>query len=670
MTNPLLEGLFDASDRPVDPIPFDRIDASHVEPALVSLAERATADVDAIAADPTPPTYASTLGALERATLRLESSAAIVEHLESAATSDALREAWGKAQPVVSTFWSKLPLHAGLYARLVAFSETPEAQALEGPRKRHLDKTLEEFRRHGAALGAKEKVRLTEIDVELARLTTKYQQNVLDATNAYELVVDDEARLEGLPPFARAAARKSAEDKGRAGFRFTLHAPSFIPAVTYIEDASIREQLYRAFNGRASSGPFDNRDNMRDILRLRGEKARLLGFADFADLTTSDRMAKTAARVRAFIDDLRAKTVAHFEREKRSLAEFSRVDRFDAWDIGFIAEKQRKALYDFDEESVRPHFPLEHVLGELFSIFRKLYGVRFEPVAVPVWDESVRPYSLVAEDGRLLATVYVDLFPRANKVQGAWMVPLRSATPPDPHVAVVCANFTPPVGATPSLLAHREVQTLFHEFGHLLHQCLSNVPVRRLAGTSVAWDFVELPSQLHENWVWERDSIRALSKHWETGAPMPDELVDKLLRSRAYRAASAQMQQLGYADIDLRLHVEPSAEDTLERAKEILASYVTAPIPDGYAMIASFVHLFGSPVGYAAGYYSYKWAEVLEADAFSRFGREGLTNREAGRAFVDAVLSRGNSDEPETLFRDFLGREPSVDALLARQGLT
>lgn len=669
MTNPLLDGLYDAEDRPLDPIPFDRIDASHVEPALVELVERASAAVEAIAADTSPPTYASTLGALEKATLRLESSASIVEHLESAATSEALREAWGKAQPVVSAFWSKLPLHAGLYARLVALSESEAGRALDGPRRRHLDKTLEEFQRHGAALDAEKKARLTEIDVELAKITTKYQQNVLDATNAYELVVADASRLEGLPPFARAAAKKSAEDKGYTGFRFTLHAPSFIPAVTYLEDADLREQLYRAYNGRASAGPFDNRELMRDILRLRNEKARLLGFKDFADLTTSDRMAKNGARVRSFIDDLKARTVAHFEREKAALATFSKRESFAAWDIGYLAEKQRKALYDFDEEAVRPHFPLEHVQKRLFAICHDLYGVRFEPIAVPVWDEAVRPYALLAEDGRKLATVYVDLFPRANKVQGAWMVPLRSATPPDSHVAVVCANFTPPVGDTPSLLAHREVQTLFHEFGHLLHQCLSSVPVRRLAGTSVAWDFVELPSQLHENWVWEKETLRALSKHWETGAPMPDDLVDKLLRSRSYRAASAQMQQLGYADIDLRLHVEDPPSDAVERAKDILSTYVTAPIPDGYAMIASFVHLFGSPVGYAAGYYSYKWAEVLEADAFERFAREGLASRETGRAFVDTVLSRGNSDEPEQLFRAFVGRDPSVDALLARQGL-
>jgi oligopeptidase A len=683
MTNPLSEGLYDAEDRPIEPIPFDRIRPEHVEPALSALVAKAREAVAALARDTSAPTYENVLGALERATLRLEAAAGIVEHLESSATSDELRKAWAAAQPVVSEFWSSLPLDAALYARLEALEASPAGKALTGAERRHLDKTLEEFRRHGAGLDDAGKKQITEIDVELARLTTKYQQNVLDATNAYELVIEDPARLAGLPEFALAAARKSAEEKRKKGYRFTLHAPSFIPAITYLDDRSLREELYRAYNARASSGPHDNAALMRDILALRRRKAALLGFATFADLTTADRMARSSGRVRTFLDDLRARTAAHFEREKAALRDFAATlvphrepgeaapPSLEAWDTAYVAAKRRRALYDFDETTVRAHFPLEHVLAGLFSIFRELYGVTFEPATMPVWDESVRPFVLRDEAGTKLANVYVDLFPRANKVQGAWMVPLRSATPPFAHAAVVSANFTPKVGATPSLLAHREVQTLFHEFGHLLHQCLSDVPVRRLAGTSVAWDFVELPSQLHENWVWERASIRMLSKHHETGGPMPDELVEKLLRSRTYRSASMQMQQIGYADLDLRLHTEidPAGADVVRLARELLAPYVTAPLPESFAMIASFVHLFGSPVGYAAGYYSYKWAEVLEADAFSRFAKEGLMSREAGRAFADSILKRGNSEEADVLFRSFMGRDPTVDALLARQGL-
>ncbi len=671
MENPLLDALFDADGAPLDPMPFDRVKAEHVGPALDALLERARKAVAAVASSSAPPTYDDTLAALDRATEHLETASSIVEHLESTATTPELRAAWTEAQPAVSQFWSELPLDPALYARLTAFEGTAEARALTGPSRRHLDKLLEEFRRHGAGLDDAGKRALTEVDVELGKLTTKFAQNVLDATNAFDLVVEEEGRLAGLPEFARKAARQSAESKGLAGYRFTLHAPSFIPAITYLDDAELREKLYRAYNERASSGPFDNRRLIGDILRLRRKKAQILGFADFADLTTADRMAGSGVAVRAFLGDLRAKTVSAFSAEKEALTRFAGKP-LAAWDVAYWSEKQRRALYDFDEEAVRAYFPLDRTLDGLFAILKSLYGVTFEPVGAPVWDPAVRPYVLRDESGRLLARVYVDLFPRENKVQGAWMAPLRSGTPGRPHVAVVAANFSPPIGDSPSLLSHREVQTLFHEFGHLMHQCLSAVPVRRLSGTSVAWDFVELPSQIHENWVWERLAVDRVARHHESGDRLPDELFDRLRRARVYRAASAQMQQLGYAEVDLELHTRfdpESGEDPVDRARALLAEHVTAELPTSFAMIASFGHLFANPVGYAAGYYSYKWAEVLDADAFSRFAREGLLNREVGRAFADLVLSRGNSDAPEALFRAFMGRDARVDALLERQGL-
>ncbi len=669
--NPLFDALFDADGAPVDPIPFDRVKPEHVGPALDALLEKARTDVSAIATSADAPTYENTLHALDRVTEALEMASGVVEHLESVATTPALREAWTQAQPAVSQFWSELPFDPKLFARLVAFSETSEAKALVGPRRRHLDKLLEEFRRHGAGLDAAGKKELTEVDVELAKLTTKFAQNVLDATNAWDLVVDDEARLQGLPDSAKKAARQSAESKGALGFRFTLNAPSFIPAVTYLDDAELREKIYRAYNERASSGPLDNRALIRDIIRLRRRKAKILGFSDFADLTTADRMAGSGAGVRRFIDDLRARTVKAFALEKEALTRFA-GQKLQAWDVAYFSEKQRQALYDFDEEVVRGFFPLDRALTGLFAILQRLYGVRFESVDAPVWDEAVRPYALFDESGTLLARVYVDLFPRENKVQGAWMAPLRAGTPGRPHAAVVAANFSPPVGDSPSLLSHREVQTLFHEFGHLMHQCLSHVPVRRLAGTAVAWDFVELPSQLHENWVWEREPLDLVAAHHESGEKIPDELVSRMRAARIYRSGSAQMQQLGYALVDLDLHTRfdlDGDEDPTAYARRILADHVTAELPESFAMIATFGHLFANPVGYAAGYYSYKWAEVLDADAFSRFAREGLLNREVGRAFADLILSRGNSEPPDVLFRSFMGREPTVDALLERQGL-
>lgn len=653
-----------------DPLPFDRIDPSHVEPAADALIAGARAAIDSIASEATARTYAATLGALEGATEALERLGVICEHLESAATSAAFREVWNRTQPKLSAFWSELPLHAGLYAALRAFAQTDEAKALDPVKRRHLDKTIDEFRRHGAELPAEGKKELTEIDVALTKLTTKFQQNVLDSTNAYELVITEEARLSGLPDLAKRAARASAAQKGKEGWRFTLHAPSFTPAITYLDDRTIREELYRAHTSRAAGGEHDNAKLITEILELRRRKAKLLGFADFSDFTTADRMAKSGQRAHDFIADLRARTAAFFEKEKAALREFAGRE-LDAWDVAYHAEKMRRATFDFDEEKLRPYLPMETVLSGLFEILARLYGVRFEAVEIPTWDASVRPFRMVDQTGAVLAIVYLDLFPRDNKVQGAWMAPLRTATPPDAHAAVVAANFTPPVGDTPALLNHREVETLFHELGHLMHQCLSRVPVRRLAGTSVAWDFVELPSQIMENWTWERPAVDLIARHHETGAPVPDELFEKLRRSRTFRAASTQMQQLGYAEIDLDLHrrFDPGADDPVSRAREVLQRHVTARLPDRFSMITSFAHLFASPVGYAAGYYSYKWAEVLEADAFSRFLEEGIFSREVGEAFRTAILSKGDSEDPEVLYRRFRGRDPSVDALMQRQGL-
>ncbi len=653
-----------------DPIDFAAITPGHVTPAIDALIAAARAEVASVAGVQKL-SYELTLGALERATRDLERASMVCEHLESAHNTPELRAAWSEAQPKVSAFWSELPLSEGLYRVLKSFAQTDEARSLDAVRARHLKKTLEEFKRHGAELSPEGKARLTQIDVELSKHTTKFSQNVLDATNAFELLIDDEARLAGLPPLALSAARASAEAKGKPGFRFTLHAPSFIPAITHIEDPSIREALYRAYNERASSGELDNRPLIRSILALRKERANLLGFGDFADLVTADRMAKSGERAVRFLADLRERTRATFERERAALQAFAGRP-LDAWDVAFYSEKQRKALFDLDEEALRPYFALESVLSGVFEILERLYGVRFVQRDLPTWHADVRSYHLVDRDDRVLAAVYIDLFPRDDKVQGAWMAPLCTAVPPDAHVAVVAANFTMAQGDVPALLSHREVETLFHELGHLMHQCLSAVPVRRLAGTSVAWDFVELPSQIMENWTWERESVDLFARHYETGERLPEELFQKLVRARNYRAASMQMQQIGYAEMDLDLHrsFDPASdEDPLARARSVLGPHLTAALPESFAMLASFGHLFAGPVGYAAGYYSYKWAEVLDADAFGRFRERGIFDAEVGRDFREQVLSRGDSEDPEVLYRRFRGREPKLDALLERLGV-
>ena len=667
--NPLLELGVD--------VPFDQIRAEHVEPAIHELLERAQAGLDAMAA--APHTYAATLGALERATEGLEVAMGIVEHLENVASTRELRQAHNAVLPRVSAFFSGIPLHSGVWQALTGFAETPEAAGLDPTRRRFLDKTLDDFRRHGAELPPDKKKQLAALDRELSELTTKFSQNVLDATAAFDLVFEDESRLVGLPASARSAARESAKQKGLEGYRFTLQAPSLIAALTYLDDASIREQLWRAQDRRTAQGAFDNRPLVARILELRRDKARLLGFSSFADLVLEDRMAETADRAREFVRDLTERTRPAFERENAELEAFRReLEGADApplepWDIAYYSEKLRKARFQLDEEELRAYFPAERVLQGLFATSERLYGVRIETrEGVEAWDSAVRAYRILDADGTELALFYADLYPRDNKTGGAWMHGLIAAVPPAPHLALICSNATPPVGDRPALLTHREVETLFHEFGHLLHHCLSRVPVKSLACTRVASDFVELPSQIMENWVSEKEGLDLFARHHESGEPIPAELVERLRRVRTYRAAYAQMRQLGFAAVDLALHVDydPAKHgDVMRYARDILASYSPTPLPDDYAMLASFAHLFSHPVGYAAGYYSYKWAEVLDADAFTRFRNEGLFNADVGEQFRERLLSKGDSRDPMQLFIDFMGREPRLEALLERLGL-
>jgi oligopeptidase A len=594
----------------------------------------------------------------------------VIGHLESVATTDELRAVYNEVRPLASELWTSIPLNEGVYRALRAFASMDEAKALDPTRKRFLDKTLADFRRHGAELAPADKQKLQEMDVELTRLTTTYAQNVLDATNAFELIITDEKRLAGLPDSARAAARESAQQKNLEGWRFTLQAPSTIPVLTYADDASLRETIFRASNTRASSGALDNTNLITRIVELRDQKAKLLGFRDFADLVLEDRMAKTGAKARAFVEDLRERTIAAFTRENQQLHEFAKRT-LAPWDVPYYAEKQRQALYDFDEEELRPYFPVDRVLAGLFRIVENLYGVKIEERKASTWDPEVRTYGLHDHDGKLIASFYVDLYPRENKRGGAWMNGLYSEAwgSGGRQVGLFCANISPPVGGKPALLTHREVETLFHEFGHLMHHSLSRVSVRSLSGTNVAWDFVELPSQIMENWCWERQALDLFARHFETGAAIPEELFQKMKRARTYRAANQQMRQLGFATVDLRMHTEWDRKDILGYARAILSQHAAAPFPDDYAMICGFTHLFASPVGYAAGYYSYKWAEVLDADAFTRFQREGVVNPAVGRSFRENILQRGDSDDPEKLFAAFMGRPPSLDALLQRNGL-
>jgi len=674
-TNPLLEVRFE--------IPFDQIDATHVEPAAKQLIAEAQAIIDAIAEDAGPRTFENTLLALESSTEKLGFAMAVVGHLESVKTTPELRAAYNAVRPELSAFYSAISLNEKLWQQLKRYSQTDEAQTLTGLRARFLQKTLEDFRRSGADLPAVGKKRLAELDVELALLTQKFSEHVLDATNAFELLIDDESKLAGLPDSAKDAARESAAKKGKEGWRFTLQGPSYLAVMTYLDDSSVREQVWRAYNTRASSGEYDNTALLATILKLRAEKAALLGRKDFADLVLEDRMAKGGARAKEFIQQLTGRTRAPFVAENQALEEFRRSTEgpdsgsIQPWDVGYYAEKLRQREYDFDEEQLRPYFPYERVKQGLFELVQRLYGVEVrQEQGMPVWRDDVHYYSLYDSDGTKLGAFYTDYFPDEQKRGGAWMDAFLTGSKTEngwePHLGLMCGNLNPPVGNRPALLTHRDVETLFHEFGHLLHHLLTRVEIRSLAGTHVAWDFVELPSQIMENWCWEREALDLFAQHHETGALIPDELFQKMKRARTFRAANHQMRQLGLASLDLALHIDydPGRDgDVMAYARSILAQFAAAPLPENYAMAAAFTHLFSDPVGYGAGYYSYKWSEVLDADAFTRFAAEGIFNPQTGASFRENILSKGDSEEPETLFRAFMGREPNLEPLMARLGL-
>ncbi|MBV8820223.1 MAG: M3 family metallopeptidase, partial [Acidobacteriaceae bacterium] len=502
--NPLLHFNFQ--------IPFDQIRPEHVEPAVRELLADARQRLDTFIADIPPRTFRNTMLWLDRFTDRLEYAVGIVRHLESVSTTPELRAVYNAIQPEVSAFYSSLPLNPGLWNVIRAYSETPEAQSLAGTRKRYLTKTVESFRRHGAELDPAGKKRLEEIDVELSTLTTKFAENVLDSTNRFELIITDESKLAGLPPTAIAAARASAASKNlpEPSWRFTLQQPSVTAVLTYLDDEAVRSQIYHEQAVRATASELDNRGIIARVLELRNQKAKLLGFRDFADFVLEDRMAHNGGRALEFLAGLKTKTEAKFRQENAQLEQFAGRP-LQPWDVGYYAEKQRAALYNFDEEALRPYFPADRVVAGMFDIVSRLYGIEvIEKTGVPVWDPAVKYYE-IGDQGQLLGAFYADWFPRENKRGGAWMdgfiTGVASDLDHEPHAGLICGNLTPPVDGKPALLTHREVETIFHEFGHLLHHCLSRVEIRSFAGTSVAWDFVELPSQIMENWCWEREAL-------------------------------------------------------------------------------------------------------------------------------------------------------------------
>lgn len=661
-----------------------------IEPAITAALERAQAAIDAIVArEVGGANFENTLLALERATEELGLAWGKVTHLQAVNDSPALRAAHNALLPAVSAFYAKIPLNSTLWARVKAVAGSAEACALTGVRRRFLDETVADFRQAGADLPDDKRARLEALQGELAQLTQKYSENVLDATNAWQLLVVDESRLRGLPAHALAAARAGAEKKGlgtaeKPVWRFTLHGPSQEPVLTYAEDESLRREMWTAAVAVGAEAPHDNTAHVQKILALRAEKAALLGKSHFADLVLERRMAKGGEAALAFVGDLAKRTTAAFARECRELEEFKARETggtpspLKAWEVTFWAEKLRQARYDFDEEALRPYFPMERVVAGMFELVGKIFDLRVtEKLGIETWHPEVKFYEVHDTRGRHLGSFYTDWHPRESKRGGAWMNYLITGGPRSdgtraPHLGLMCGNMTPPAGDRPALLTHREVETVFHEFGHLLHHLLGEVEIKSLNGVNVVWDFVELPSQIMENWTWERASLDLFARHHETGATIPDELFNKLVAAKNFRAACAMMRQVQLGRMDLALHTR-TAEfldgDLEAKARATVADCMIPTVPPGRTLVKRFGHLFSDPVGYAAGYYSYKWAEVLDADAFTRFQREGIFNAATGAEFVQKILSKGNSADAAALFRDFMGRDPDPGALLRRCGL-
>jgi oligopeptidase A len=682
--HPLLDPSFE--------IRWSQLRPELIEPAIATALTRAQAAIDAIAArDLGALTYDNTFLALERATEELNVAWGKVTHLQSVADSPPLRAAHDRMLPPVSAFYAKIPLNDELWCRLKTFAGSPAAAELRGIHRRFLNETVADFRQAGADLPPAQRARLEALQGELAQLTQKYAENVLDATNAWQLVVEDEARLRGLPAHACAAARQNAGRKGygsteKPAWRFTLQAPSQEAVMTYAEDENLRRWMWAAAVAVGSLEPYANADLIQRILARRAEKAALLGQPHFAELVLERRMAKNGARALGFIEDLQQRAQAAFARECRELEEFKAqraggaAGPLKAWEVACWAEQLRQERYAFDEEALRPYFPMERVISGMFELARRVFGLRIaeRPAgSVEVWHPEVKFYEMHDARGRHVGSFNADWHPREAKRGGAWMNYLITGGPqPDgtraPHLGVICGNLTPPLDGRPALLTHREVETIFHEFGHLLHHLLGEVEIKSLNGVNVAWDFVELPSQIMENWCWERESLDLFARHYATGDPIPAELFAKMTAAKNFRSACAIMRQVQLAKMDLLLHLRTGEflEGDIEaKARAAVADTLLPTEPPARTIVKRFTHIFGDPVGYASGYYSYKWAEVLDADAFTRFRREGLFNPQVGAEFVEHILSRGNSAEPMELYRRFMGREPDLNAFLLRCGL-
>ena len=664
--------------------PFSKISLSDYQPAFEKTIEIARNEINAIAINTEAPTFENTIEALDFAGAALDRLSSIFFNLNSAETCDEMQKIAQEVSPLLTEFSNDIALNENLFKRIKTVYDQKESLDLTTEQATLLDKKFKGFSRNGALLNEADKVKLREIDTELAKLKLTYGENVLAETNNYQLHITNEADLKGLPAGAKEMASSLAKSKGLDGWIFTLDFPSYLPFVTYVDNRELRKEIAIAAGKKSfQDNEFDNKENVKRIVELRHKRANLLGYESHSHFVLEERMAQNPNNVQSFLNDLLEKAKPAAEKEFAQLTAFAKeldgIDQLEKWDGAYYSEKLKQNLFSLDDEVLKPYFKLENVLNGAFTIAEKLFGITFKEIFdIDKYHEEVQTFEVLDFEGKLVAIFYSDFFPRKGKRNGAWMTSFKPQYIKDginerPHVSIVC-NFTPPIVSSekseskPSLLTFNEVTTLFHEFGHALHGMLANTTYPSLSGTSVYWDFVELPSQVMENWCYEPEALALFAKHYETGEMIPQQYVEKIKESASFLEGMATLRQLSFGILDMTYHAKSQTIDDV-KAFEKQAMEGTSLYPDvaENCMSTSFSHIFQG--GYSSGYYSYKWAEVLDADTFAYFQEKGIFNKEVATKFKDNVLSKGGTELPMELYKKFRGQEPKVEALLKRAGL-
>ncbi len=674
MNNPLLKDF----NTPFTTAPFSKIKNEHFKAAFEEAIILAKAEIDLIVQNKEIPTFQNTLEALEFTGAKLDRISSIFFNLNSAETNDEIQKIAQEVSPMLSEFSNDIRLNKKLFQKIKLVFTKKNTLDLNSEQQMLLEKNYKAFVRNGANLNETDKIKLREIDKNLSKWSLQFGENILAETNDFELVITDEKQLSGLPEGTVEAAKMMAKEKSIEGWVFTLDYPSYIPFMTYANDRALREKMSNAFGARAfKNNKYDNQDIVLQIVKLRHERANLLGYKTHANFVLEERMAENPEKVKQFLNDLlvKAKPAAKKDFEKvNKLAKKNGIDTFQKWDSAYYSEKLKKELFNLDDEQLKPYFKLENVIDGVFTIASKLYDLQFEEINnIDKYHEEVKTYKVTDTNGAFIAVFYADFFPRKGKRNGAWMTSYKGQWKKDgensrPHISIVC-NFTKPTETKPSLLTFNEVTTLFHEFGHALHGMLANTAYPNLSGTNVYWDFVELPSQIFENWSYEKEALNLFAKHYKTGEIIPMELVQKIKDSANFLEGMATMRQLSFGLLDMAWHGENPTDIKNVKAFENSAFADTQLYPDvkENCMSTAFSHIFQG--GYASGYYSYKWAEVLDADAFEAFKENGIFDKETATKFKENVLSKGGTEKPMDLYKKFRGKEPNANALLKRAGL-